>query len=155
MQTQIQSRTIRQFSFRFRHQDCQALRISELDCVFDICCFCCPNLSALRLPFISLEEPNGESGSYPYLADKSWARECQGRDIKVQGQTESLKQLWWTEDSNNMQSDVWLTVQSDGHWQQHPQQSPQERILLLHGLLWLLLKGLSPNFSLLLWSETL
>lgn len=32
----------------------------------------------------------GESGSSPYLSDESWARESQGRDINVQGQTEIL-----------------------------------------------------------------
>ena len=94
----------------------------------------------------------GENVSSPYLADKSWARESQGRDIKVQGQTEILGSS--CDGLNNMQDDVWLTVQSDGHWQQHPKLSPHERILPLLGFTWLLLNGLSPNFSLLLWSET-
>ena len=117
MQTQIQSRTIQQFSFKFHHQDCQVLMVPELDSVLDICCFCCPHLSALGLPFISLEKPNGRKC---FLS--LFGRQILGRWVPRQRHQgarpdrDSWKQLWWTEDSNNMQNDVWLTVQSDGHW---------------------------------------
>lgn len=154
MQTQIQSRTIQQFSFKFHHQDCQVLMVPELDSVLDICCFCCPHLSALGLPFISLEKPNGRECFLSLFGRQilgRWVPRQRHQGARPDRFLEATVMDWRLQ-----QHAEWRVVNSAEWWPltQHPKLSPHERILPLLGLLWLLLKDLSPNFSLLLWSET-